>query len=61
MTRAQTVFVIALSVIAVLIGVFAVYVAGSTMWANRWYERGPKRSGGPRRPRGAAQGRRARK
>ncbi len=39
MTEAQTVFVIALSAIAVAIGAFAVYVAGSTMWADRWYGR----------------------
>ncbi len=39
MTGAQTVFVIALSVIALVIGAFAVYVAGSTMWADRWYGR----------------------
>ncbi len=39
MTGAQTVFVIALSVIALVIGAFAVYVAGSTMWADRWYAR----------------------
>jgi len=38
-TEAQTVFVIALSVIAVAIGAFAVYVASSTMWADRWYGR----------------------
>jgi len=58
------VFVIALSVIAVVIGVFAVYVAGSTMWANRWYERGPRRSRRPELPVGTAGtdvGRRTRK
>ena len=44
MTRAQTVFVIALSVIAVLIGAFTVYVAGSTMWSDRWYGRRTKKN-----------------
>jgi hypothetical protein len=43
MTRAQTVFVVALSVVALLIGAFAVYVASSTMWADRWYGRRPRR------------------
>ncbi len=43
MTQAQTVFVIALSIIAVIIGAFAVYVAGSTMWADRWYRRRDRR------------------
>jgi len=42
-TGAQTVFVIALSVVAVAIGAFAVYVASSTMWADRWYERRDRR------------------
>jgi len=42
-TRAQAVFVTALSVIAVLIGAFAVYVASSTMWADRWYGRRSRR------------------
>ena len=39
MTGAQTVFVVALSVVALAIGAFAVYVAGSTMWGDRWYGR----------------------
>ncbi len=43
MTEAQTTFVIALSVIALAIGAFAVYVAGSTMWAERWYGRRQRR------------------
>ena len=43
MSRAQTVFVIALSVIALLITAFTVYVAGSTMWADRWYGRRSRR------------------
>jgi len=42
-TGAQTVFVTALSVIAVVIGAFAVYVASSTMWADRWYARRGRR------------------
>jgi hypothetical protein len=42
-TGAQSVFVIALSVIAVIIGAFAVYVASSTMWADRWYDRRERR------------------
>ncbi len=43
MSRAQAVFVVALSAIALLIAAFAVYVASSTMWANRWYGRRPRR------------------
>ena len=43
MTRAQTVFVVALSAIAVLITVFAIYVTSSTMWADRWYDRRSRR------------------
>ncbi|MFN2607774.1 MAG: hypothetical protein ABR511_07740 [Acidimicrobiales bacterium] len=39
MSTAQTVFVVALSAIALLIGWFAVYVASTTMWADRWYGR----------------------
>ncbi len=43
MSRAQVVFVVALSLIALLITVFAVYVTSSTMWADRWYRRWPRR------------------
>ena len=43
MTQAQAVFVVALGAIALLIGAFAVYVASSTMWADRWYGRRPRR------------------
>ncbi|MGI9033819.1 MAG: hypothetical protein ACR2HY_09130 [Acidimicrobiales bacterium] len=43
MTTAQTLFVVALSAIAVLIGLFAVYVVSTTMWGDRWYR--PMRSG----------------
>ena len=39
MTRAQTVFVVALSVIALLITVLSLYVASSTRWGDRWYRR----------------------
>ncbi len=44
MTGAQAVFVVALSVVAVIIVVFATYVASTTVWSDRWYGRG----GGPR-------------
>ncbi|MGI9022554.1 MAG: hypothetical protein ACR2HV_04865 [Acidimicrobiales bacterium] len=43
MSRAQVVFVTALSVIALLIGAFTVYVVSSTMWSGRWYGRRSKR------------------
>lgn len=39
MTQAQTVFVMALGAMALAIGAFALYVASSTMWAERWYSR----------------------
>ena len=39
MTRAQTVFVVALGVVAVLIVVVSVYVVSSTRWGDRWYRR----------------------
>ena len=42
-TRAQAIFVVALAAITVLITAFAVYVASSTMWSDRWYERRPPR------------------
>jgi hypothetical protein len=42
-TQAQAVFVVALGAIALGIGAFAVYVASSTMWADRWYGRRPRR------------------
>jgi hypothetical protein len=38
-TTAQTIFAIALGAITVLISAFALYVASSTMWGNRWYRR----------------------
>jgi hypothetical protein len=39
MTTAQVLFSIALGVIALFIAVYAVYVAGSTMWGDRWFRR----------------------
>jgi hypothetical protein len=39
-TRAQLIFSIALGTIALGIVVFSVYVASSTMWADRWARRG---------------------
>jgi hypothetical protein len=38
-TRAQWIFAIVLGLNAVLIVLFAVYVAGSTMWGDRWFRR----------------------
>jgi hypothetical protein len=38
-TTAQVLFTIALASIAVLIAGFALYVAGSTMWGDRWFRR----------------------
>jgi hypothetical protein len=43
-TTAQTIFAIALGAITVLITCFALYVASSTMWGNRWYR--PARKAG---------------
>jgi type IV secretory pathway VirB2 component (pilin) len=42
MTTAQVLFSIALGAIALFIAVYAVYVAGSTMWGDRWFRRGPR-------------------
>ena len=39
MTTAQVVFSIALGIIALLITAFAVYVASTTMWSDRWFGR----------------------
>ncbi len=39
MTRAQTVFVVALAVVALVITVVSVYVASSPRWGDRWYRR----------------------
>lgn len=39
MTTPQVLFAIALGTITLIITGFAVYVAGSTMWGDRWYRR----------------------
>ena len=39
MTTTQILFSIALGTIALLITGFALYVASSTMWGDRWYSR----------------------
>jgi hypothetical protein len=39
LTTAQTIFSIALGVMAVLITGFGIYVVSSTMWGDRWYQR----------------------
>jgi len=39
-TPAQLAFSIALATITLLITAFALYVASSTMWSDRWYRRG---------------------
>lgn len=38
--RAQILFSVALGLVALLITFFAVYVAWTTMWGNRWYPKG---------------------
>lgn len=40
MTTAQIVFSVALGAIALLVTFFAVYVASSTAWGDRWMRRG---------------------
>ena len=40
MTTAQVVFAIALGAIALGILAFGIYVASSTIWADRWVRRG---------------------
>jgi hypothetical protein len=46
-TTAQTIFAIALGAITVLITCFALYVASSTMWGDRWYRQaGPGKQPG---------------
>ena len=40
MTTAQILFSIALGALAVLITFFAIYVASSTLWGDRWVRRG---------------------
>lgn len=39
LARAQIFFSIALGLVALLITFFAVYVAWTTMWGNRWYRK----------------------
>jgi hypothetical protein len=41
MTTAQVVFAMALGSIAVLVALFALYVASSTVWGDRWIRRQP--------------------
>ena len=38
-TTAQTVFAVALAVVALGITFFTLYVVSSTMWGDRWYRR----------------------
>jgi hypothetical protein len=38
-STAQVLFAIALGTVALIITAFALYVASSTMWGNRWYRR----------------------
>ena len=39
MSTTQIVFSVALGTVAVVITGFALYVASSTMWGDRWYHR----------------------
>ncbi len=39
MTKAQTIFVVALGVVALVITVVSLYVASSPRWGDRWYRR----------------------
>ena len=39
METSQVIFSVALGLIALLITWFALYVASSTMWSNRWFRR----------------------
>ncbi|HEX2048469.1 MAG TPA: hypothetical protein VHF27_11930 [Acidimicrobiales bacterium] len=39
MSGAQVIFAVALGLIALVITGFALYVASSTMWGDRWYGR----------------------
>ena len=39
MTTAQVVFSIALGTITLLITLFALYVASTTTWGNRWFRK----------------------
>jgi hypothetical protein len=38
-STAQVLFAIALGTVALIITAFALYVASSTMWGDRWYRR----------------------
>ena len=42
-TTAQTLFSIALGSLAILITFFAIYVASSTLWGDRWIRKGGDR------------------
>ena len=39
MSTPQVLFAIALGTVTLIITGFALYVAGSTMWGDRWYRR----------------------
>jgi hypothetical protein len=39
MSTAQVLFAIALGCVTLVVTGFALYVASSTMWGNRWYHR----------------------
>ncbi len=41
MTRAQTVFAVALAIVALIIVVVGTYVVSSIRWGDRWYRRRP--------------------
>ena len=43
MSRAQTVFAVALAAVTVLILLVGGYVASSVRWGDRWYRRGGRR------------------
>ena len=38
METSQIVFSVALGVVTLLVTVFAIYVASTTMWSNRWFK-----------------------
>lgn len=44
LSTAQAVFGTALAVVTLIITAFAVYVAWSTMWSDRWYQKREDRS-----------------
>ena len=41
-STAQAWFLVAFAAIVALVTVFTLYVASSTLWANRWFRRGTK-------------------